>query len=368
MVFEVVDRPLWAPPCSPFGRGPGSYVSRREPPCSDASKYTCTCQLPVWRCWAACSGSHNAAIQLDRGSRRCRMTPAVGALADVRTLRQCDGGLGFRVQGSACLSARSWRSGWRSWPTMASSCSPQRRASCWFGSWNAWRRRRRRQQPCCRRPSSRQRAGDQRVQCDGRQLGQAEGQVAAGVVPGASLLLLCTQLPDCAARWRLCAGLLRQRRRRCRRRMPSRAVLPQPAAAGQPAAGRRSAAALQAGWPPAAAATGVRRARAQRGGAPLRRRAAGVRGPGFWSCRWILELPRSWWSSTGTWGMSGMRWVASARGSWRAMAAPCRRRVLMLDGISRGISMDTSGSEVPACWMCRAQCCCQLNFASIGHR
>ncbi len=159
MVFEVVDRPLWAPPCSPFGRGPGSYVSRREPPCSDASKYTCTCQLPVWRCWAACSGSHNAAIHLDRGSRRCRMTPAVGALADVRSLRQCDGGLGFRVQGSACLSARSWRSGWRSWPTMASSCSPQRRASCWFGSWNAWRRRRRRQQPCCRRPSSRQRGG-----------------------------------------------------------------------------------------------------------------------------------------------------------------------------------------------------------------
>ena len=32
------------------------------------------------------------------------------------------------------------------------------------------------------------------AQRDGRQLGQAEGPVAAGVVPGASLLLLCTRL------------------------------------------------------------------------------------------------------------------------------------------------------------------------------
>ncbi len=43
------------------------------------------------------------------------------------------------------------------------------------------------------------------AQRDGRQLGQTEVPVAAGVVPGASLLLLCTRLPDGAARWRLCA-------------------------------------------------------------------------------------------------------------------------------------------------------------------
>ena len=45
------------------------------------------------------------------------------------------------------------------------------------------------------------------------------------------------------------------------------------------------------------------------------------------------RCPRSWWSITGTWGMSGMRWVTYAGGSWRALTASCRRWVLMLNGI-----------------------------------
>ena len=63
----------------------------------------CLACLPVWRCWAACSGSHNAAIHSERGSRRCRVTPAVGALADVRSLRHCDGGFSVFVRPELAL-------------------------------------------------------------------------------------------------------------------------------------------------------------------------------------------------------------------------------------------------------------------------
>ncbi len=62
----------------------------------------CLACLPVWRCRAAC-GSHNAAIHSERVSRRCRVTPAVGALADVRGLRQCDGGFSVFVRPQLAL-------------------------------------------------------------------------------------------------------------------------------------------------------------------------------------------------------------------------------------------------------------------------
>jgi len=238
--------------------------------------HACLCGAAGQHVLARGPGS-SAAIHLDRRSRRCRVTPAAGSLADVRSLWQCNGGFsvfcppGAGAQAGAASRRRPAPAHHSDGPAAgldpgmpgggAAGGGSRVAGGLQAGSGAAWRS-----------------AGA--AQRDGRQLGQAEGPVAAGVVPGASLLLLCTRLPDGAARRRLCAGLRRQRRRRRRRRMPSRAVLPQQAAAGQSAAGRRSAAALQAGWPPAAAAAaaGVRRARAQRGGAPLRRRAAGVRG------------------------------------------------------------------------------------------